>query len=729
MKDKETVKDLKVDTSQTTGSVNMDLTTALSNTTSVDLSPTTNLETVAQTDTDSKISNNSTTDTTTPAIGNGESEAKPVKRKRLTLQERLALAAKGKKKTTSDGETELALALTTNLADTGNESETGRALAETLVVNLTVPSRSLTPVPDDGLALATLRAQNKQLALELEKLKSSGLQKTLEQQQHTIEQQEQTISELRHEGEVLSKRELKLNETVKKLKLTNAALEDRVQTLDTSVSDNSEVEAHLKQRGFSSMAAFVEKYDLLATEVEDLLQWKAKYTELRRLYEEEVEEKRAALRDLADLKILFDVAKRQHALEIEGKSTAVSELRRELQQCKLDGVNEILRLEAKVEQLRADREVTNIETGSSEISNAYAQLSDTHHQLHQQHLSSQESWKMIEANMLAKIDLLTQSVEQLKKSRAKLAEEVKARGDAVRVKDEEMTRIDGELAAALQSQQDTAVELKVKETELSDLRERFEKIKSVYDVERNNLKAKIEELERRCAEVERTEALAERVEHAERAERQLSMEGLWNEFGLGDSPAMGSSAQFSPQFDTFKSGPSHQNSVSVDPSSVHRSSASSGVSSVGVGEIGASEPRQWSRGHVSNELFGPATITNQPHSNVQLINKMGANIQRLETEMNTLREEKAEIVAEKEQIEQQLLARLRDDEMANVRAELEEVRRELEEKEAAELRMLELIGEKLEQVEELRADIVDLKDLCKLQVQQMIEMQEKFGST
>ena len=39
--------------------------------------------------------------------------------------------------------------------------------------------------------------------------------------------------------------------------------------------------------------------------------------------------------------------------------------------------------------------------------------------------------------------------------------------------------------------------------------------------------------------------------------------------------------------------------------------------------------------------------------------------------------------------------------------------------------MLELIGEKSEQVEELKADVVDLKELCKLQVQQLVEQSSR----
>ena len=103
---------------------------------------------------------------------------------------------------------------------------------------------------------------------------------------------------------------------------------------------------------------------------------------------------------------------------------------------------------------------------------------------------------------------------------------------------------------------------------------------------------------------------------------------------------------------------------------------------------------------------------------------MSSNIRRLEIELNTLKDEYEKLLDVKELREQELLESIKVYEQVNeLKSKIEELEKIIEEKNAKELTMLELIGEKSEQVEELKADVADLKDLCRNQVQQMVEMQ------
>ena len=113
-------------------------------------------------------------------------------------------------------------------------------------------------------------------------------------------------------------------------------------------------------------------------------------------------------------------------------------------------------------------------------------------------------------------------------------------------------------------------------------------------------------------------------------------------------------------------------------------------------------------------------------NNIQLVNKMSSNIRRLEIELNTLKDEYSKISTEKEKVEQELLESLKlTDEIKLLHSELDSLKSVIKDKEIQEQRMLELIGEKSEQVEELKADVVDLKELCKLQVQQLVEQSSR----
>ena len=94
--------------------------------------------------------------------------------------------------------------------------------------------------------------------------------------------------------------------------------------------------------------------------------------------------------------------------------------------------------------------------------------------------------------------------------------------------------------------------------------------------------------------------------------------------------------------------------------------------------------------------------------------------------MVTIREESAQLAEEKEQLQQELLTKIKlSNENDSLKEEIANLQLQLAEKDDQAQTMLELIGEKSERVAELEADVEDLRGLCKLQVQQMMEIQGK----
>ena len=111
-----------------------------------------------------------------------------------------------------------------------------------------------------------------------------------------------------------------------------------------------------------------------------------------------------------------------------------------------------------------------------------------------------------------------------------------------------------------------------------------------------------------------------------------------------------------------------------------------------------------------NDMFSVSTAGAGP--SVQLVERMSAAVRGLESEKATLREELDRLAVQRDEAREQVVTLMREvedkraiDTKANLlEAEAEEVRRKLD-------TTLEMLGEKSELVEELRADIVDMREI------------------
>lgn len=113
--------------------------------------------------------------------------------------------------------------------------------------------------------------------------------------------------------------------------------------------------------------------------------------------------------------------------------------------------------------------------------------------------------------------------------------------------------------------------------------------------------------------------------------------------------------------------------------------------------------------------------------NIQLIKKLSAHIRMLELEVTTLKDETKTLEREKDAASEEIVRLIQDnsqvqlvrDEVTAKEAEVSKLQKNYE-------RVLILLGEKEERVGELTADVEDLKDMLRQQVQQMVDMQEKI---
>lgn len=129
----------------------------------------------------------------------------------------------------------------------------------------------------------------------------------------------------------------------------------------------------------------------------------------------------------------------------------------------------------------------------------------------------------------------------------------------------------------------------------------------------------------------------------------------------------------------------------------------------------SSSPQQ-----IAQDMVSASTVAAGP--SVQLVEKLSAAIRRLETEKVAAKEELTRISAQRDEARAEMVSLMRDvekgrqaaEEVANLQAQVAEVNERYE-------TTLELLGEKSEMVEELRADVQDVKAMYRDLVERTIK--------
>ncbi|KAI5952796.1 hypothetical protein KGF54_003663 [Candida jiufengensis] len=649
--------------------------------------------------------------------------SQPKNKKRLTLQERLALAAKGKKKSNKQNQQPI------------EESTPSPIISSQNVSTDDIPSIKATEkeeeINNDDLnedverykqEIAKLKQENNILLQQIENTKTSSTDKNLSK---IIKNKDEQIEQLLKEGEALSHKELKLNESIKKLKTMNSDLEydlnELIKKNDESLIRYEEVEDFLKnnklktnQQLFNKFKEINENLESTTQKYESLKNIENKYNELIRLNEETNESKSSTTRELSNLKIEHDMLKKQQELELSSKEDTINSQKNEIYELKQNYNEELRRLEDKIENLRINNSSTlKISDNKDSIEfDEFKKLSETHHNLQKQYLSSQENFKLIESNLNMKIDTLTTSLESFKKSKNKLSNDLIKSNQSITLHQKDIKSLKDENSKLKSEINDLNISIKLKNNDIQELNDKLDKFKSIHNNETNKLNTQIDNLN------ETIESLRKRPDplKLDSRNRDNSMgSGLsWNDIRLGESSTTPAIHRDYPMFESQSSftevGEDEEQDYSDQISYMHNNSSqiiTSNNSFVG------------NNGNTSI----PLTLQNNGN-NLQLINKMSSNIRRLEIELNTMKDEYSKLMNDKQQIEENLLENLTKlDEMNSLQSKINELEIEISKKSEKEQTMLELIGEKSEQVEELKNDVLDLKELLKTQVQQMIELQ------
>lgn len=688
----------------------------------------------------------------------GSSSSKP-KKKRLTLQERLALAAKAKKKLQS-----LLPQAEPKELETPS-SVPGTPVTEQAEGFITVSEPQLQPLLNEQKMqqeIQSLKDRISALSEENINLKQRNSRSQIEPTdwKRVAAEKDNTIKQLMEEGQALSKKELKLNERVRSLVQDNTALETSLLSYATKNEEISiklqEIEDVMRTHKLKSVEQLLEHLEdnrrKLAEAQKNLTKernanWEGKYKELQTLYEQELNSKKEALKQLNDSTLHLQMLENQTNLALQAKDKLIEQLNQQIILVKDESSLEISHLEGKIENLRLENEsflkmsqgdrASALEVESSshkQIEYAeYSKLSSSHRDLQAQYVSSQENWKIIESNLQNKLLTMASSLDSLKKSKIKNVQEIRKLSTQLLEQTEAINNLEKAYGQTKADNDELHLQLNIKKGEYAELEEKLEELRTVFNSDRKNYDLRIQSLSETIAKYEEQEAEALSFQAsstdnlASIQSRRMGDSGLHINLG---HPAMG--RQFS------------YNSVSLMNTPAHIWDDRGDVSDIGDPR-NQIDPRMSYSSIPENYLtfqnqngpdYGDLMRSGTPvlpsfssgNNNIQLINKMSSSIRRLEVELLSIKEENEELSRQKDEAQQEIVRKFElNHKVEELEKSITELTKELEQKSENEKTLLEVIGEKSERVSELQADVEDLKDLCRQQVQQMIEMAEKKG--
>lgn len=470
------------------------------------------------------------------------SASEPEKKKKLTLKERLALAAqkksknesKPKKKPISESKQEEV----SREHPIDDNSNTDAAIPESISATQDDDLKELYQlIPEE------LNDQRDRLVKQLENYVSKKIEETcknqltriskLEEELNSSKKAKQTtlsnaegdllsklqekeaqINELIEEGTKLSKKELALNQSLKKMKLRETELEEDVEHYEKNIEElNAKVELLEKK-----VVDFDDNERALVEEKLALQTLRTKYDSLVRANDSLTDELKEikfskldvqlekALRELeeerkthGDILEKYEKLNALYSQTTEEKDALISDLetqfRTEKNKCSdiaRESESEIKRLGEKIEALRFQNE-SAIPTEKSSNDTEMLQL---------QYDQAKENWKVIESSYLKKISDFEVQIEDLRKTNIVYSKKIKVLSNDLKQKstlNSELQENEGELIISLDALKKKNATLtttnQTLEANIKHLKEEFEKEKESFEKKLQTLEDEKEGLE------------------------------------------------------------------------------------------------------------------------------------------------------------------------------------------------------------------------------------------
>ena len=628
-----------------------------------------------------------------------------------------------------------------------------------------------------------------------------------------LREKEQQINELIEEGNKLSKKELALNQSLKKMKLRETELEEdielyeksteelnnKVELLEKKVVDFDDNERALVEEKLA-MQTLRTKYDSLVRANESLTDElkEIKFSKLDIQLDKALKELKQERTAHSELLYKHEKLNTLYIQTNEEKDALISDLESQFRSEK-DKCSDISReSEAEIKRLGQKLEALRFQSESAIPAEKSTEDTDM---LQMQYDQAKENWKLIESSYLKKISNFEVQLEDLRKTNIIYSKKIKVLGNDLKQKstsNSELQEIEGNLvsevallkkknATLMSTNQTLEDNIKHSKEEFAKEKESFEKKVQTLEEEKEGLESS---LKLRTNDFTSSQQMNQNSFYLQ----DLSSSSSLNHLKTMNNSTMGRSAsnkRFSisvgessttPRLSTSNSSFSihklnsvasmsaqdkilrHQNStISFSSNDMQLQqqqqqplgiSSSSGANNDLIsGGAGGTTPFLLESPSITNTSQDLALLNDDiplgmdaeservstlnggdtPNTgsggglNIQLIKKLSAHIRMLELEVTTLKDETKTLENEKDAASEEIVRLIQDNsQVRQVRDEVTAKEAEVNKLQKNYERVLILLGEKEERVGELTADVEDLKDMLRQQVQQMVDMQEKI---
>lgn len=665
---------------------------------------------------------------------------------KLSVQERLSLATKAKAKARKKNKKLSSPEVVESSVDTIENTIDSDISKEVEIGDATADVKGAEAVPEDGtkdinaaveyfnsllhlnesvlqLDPATLL---RQLYPIVQKYQQNSIDSTAKQSHSNsdsslirlIKEKDEKIDSLLKEGETLSKKELQQSDKIKKLNKTIKDLEsdfslklDELQDVKTQadVLETTNVSLMVSLKDMENQFGTLnKKYEDLKKEYDEHLntEYESKKVELKKL----VEENEVLNTELSQIREHEDQMQRT----FESKYKALEETSKE----------EVDRLEIRLEQLRIDLENINTKSGDSTTTDnttndAYSKLMSQYKAAQHELNESNKNWASIEYALNEKCDSLKSAkveADQIIDSLTTEMNGIKQSRDEILLKLNKLTVMNGELQSTLK---ETTDDLLVTKGKLSNISDDYEILQKQHDIQKVQLGNALSNqlTEKKIALKKENEALNQVILDTTEIsdstqEHPLTKWDLNHEKMDHLDPLVDNNLD-----DDLKADFSFEKDLDIPDEAADLELLKRGSSDLSL---------------AMNSTYVKANTARDTQSgvnntNLQMVTRLGSEIRRLETELSSVREAYTRLMTEKEQANEEISRLLEsNEEVILLKTDRETLSQELQRLQAKQSTILELLGEKTERVEELENDVIDLKDLMRTQVQQIVQLQEQL---
>ncbi|OAX81175.1 hypothetical protein ACJ72_04484 [Emergomyces africanus] len=584
-------------------------------------------------------------------------------------------------------------------------------------------------------------------------------------EQRLLEKDEQ-IANLMEEGQKLSKTELDHRATIKKLRQNIAEnakshaetkkrlekiekdlanVEDRANRAEIAerkateqLNSKSKVQRQLEtmtaERNASN-SAIAELKNQLAKAVS-----RAESAERKAQLESAELEKRqvAELRDdLSSAKIEREISEEKLRREIRDLKEGIEREKERARILEIELRGEQSVLESKMESLRSRAE----EVSSSATGDAHAKLLRQIETLQTQYAIASENWHGIEGSLLARLTAVEKERDEIARREGELRR--KAREASLKAK-----RVEGELENSREVTQEIERNLEASKQEIENLTRKLAKSENDLLIVKQDLVKQKEAAELTLSqrlEEERAkwQELARPSPYPFLQEPRTGSPVTFNRKQMGGLDPNGSMSDRAPSRRPPSIAPAPISEMATPPRQNSNSSQSSNpqqpprilssfsdelsITPVDLTQNQTYDPEdyfhlmgspatpsaQGTHTHHSrgvNDLISVSTVAAGP--SVQLVERMSTTIRRLESERAASKDELARLTAQRDEARQEVVELMREvEEKRKGDQRIQELETTVEQLDQRYQTTLEMLGEKSELVEELRADIADLKKI------------------